>query len=412
MTVSITFNYRPLKVLFLVVICIGIPAYYVYHVFKPPYEFYRTIGEEELKQSKHFAHNERQSKYVRFKQLQGAGFNNQAQEILLFHHLALSTGRIYVYQPLIWRPRGEKATVPLSTFLRGPTERTISDAMFDEVCPPDEVVHVNLVYDYRKQWDHAKEVLSRDDRCVVVDDWIFSWNYLASTGIHAIWPSFQQYLRVHFKWSDKVLEIVERAQNKLGLRSSQDTNSNIGNDYIALHLRRGDFEDHCHILAERGTGFTTWATLPFLEASTFPPALDTSNTTSVIEHCYPSLRRILDAVTFQAKRNPHVRALHVLHDGAWDHPTVYLQYYKLITALTNAKWAEEQGWPNGPILHVTQSADVPLEWGERDWTVCVDVELARRAQVFIGNGYSSLSTQIVALRLGSDAGKVEDITFI
>ena len=32
-------------------------------------------------------------------------------------------------------------------------------------------------------------------------------------------------------------------------------------------------------------------------------------------------------------------------------------------------------------------------------TVCVDLELARRAEVFVANGYSSLSTQVVALRL-------------
>lgn len=237
-------------------------------------------------------------------------------------------------------------------------------------------------------------------------------SYLASTGIHAIWPSFQQYLRVHFKWSDKVLSIVERAQTSLGLRSSSDAASTEGDNYIALHLRRGDFEAHCQSLVEKNTGFTTWATLPILELSTLSPALVTSNASSVMDHCYPSLRRILDAVTAQARRKPHVRTLHVLHDGAWDHPTVYLQYYKLTRALTNAKWAEEQGWPNGPMVRVTQSAEVPLERGERDWTVCVDVELARRADAFIGNGYSSLSTQIVALRLGSDGGKVDDITFV
>lgn len=49
--------------------------------------------------------------------------------------------------------------------------------------------------------------------------------------------------------------------------------------------------------------------------------------------------------------------------------------------------------------------------GERDWKVAVDIELARRAEVFIGNGYSSLTSQIVALRL-ADGGKAEDITIM
>jgi hypothetical protein len=99
----------------------------------------------------------------------------QAQDILLYHHLALQTSRIYVYQPFIWRPRGEKAEVPLSAFLRGPTEGSISDAVFDEVCPPEEVVHVQLRVDHLEQWHHAIDVLNRKDRCVVVDDWIFNW---------------------------------------------------------------------------------------------------------------------------------------------------------------------------------------------------------------------------------------------
>ena len=38
-----------------------------------------------------------------------------------------------------------KATVPLSAFLRGPTHGTISEAFFEEVCPPSEIVHINLV---------------------------------------------------------------------------------------------------------------------------------------------------------------------------------------------------------------------------------------------------------------------------
>lgn len=181
---------------------------------------------------------------------------------------------------------------------------------------------------------------------------------------------------------------------------------------MALHLRRGDFENHCKILGERHEGPTTWATLPFLQSTMLPPLLDPSNATSVMQHCYPNLYRILDAVSHQARSHPHIRTLHVLHDGAWDHPLVYLQHYKLAEALKNTAWAKKQGWKNGPMLHITHSGDIPIAKGERDWSVCVDVELARRAEVFIGNGYSSLSTQVIALRLGTDNGAVEDLTLI
>jgi hypothetical protein len=172
---------------------------------------------------------------------------------------------------------------------------------------------------------------------------------------------------------------------------------------------KGDFENHCKYLAEEHIGFTTWATLPAVQSSVTPPLLDTSNTTSIMEHCYPSLRRVLNAVSQQAKKRPHLRTLHILHDGAWDHPLVYLDYYKLVEALTNAAWAKRRGWPDGqPMRRVTHSDMVRIHWGESDWKAPVDVELAKRAEVFIGIGYSSLSSQVLALRLGANRGNAND----
>jgi hypothetical protein len=89
---------------------------------------------------------------------------------------------------------------------------------------------------------------------------------------------------------------------------------------------------------------------------------------------------------------------------------VYAQYYRLHSALLDPKRVKEAGWEGGPMKRITHSGVVPIHWGEADWAVSVDVELARRAEVFIGNGYSSLSTQVMALRLGADEGRVEDIT--
>lgn len=79
----------------------------------------------------------------------------------------------------------------------------------------------------------------------------------------------------------------------------------------------------------------------------------------------------------------------------------------------NHEWAKKSFWPGGPMTRVLQSSDVQKvrTWGENDFSVGVDVELARRAAGFVGNGYSSLSTQIVALRL-ADGGMPEDVTFV
>ncbi|KAF8210210.1 hypothetical protein K438DRAFT_2052484 [Mycena galopus ATCC 62051] len=338
-------------------------------------------------------------KYVWFKQLQGAGFNNQVQEVLLYHHLARLTDRVYVYQPLIWQRAPRHSPLPLSAFLAGVTNGTVTEALFASVCPPSETKHLSFDVANDALWDFAINALSSSDRCISIDNHIINWSFLASSAIHAIWPSFKEYLSSTFQWSAQILEIVERARPT--------------EPYMALHLRRGDFEGHCNGLAASQTGFTTWGTLPELQdASIFPPKLELNNHSSVMQHCFPSLRRILDAIDSQARVNPHVNTLHVLHDGSWDHPSVYLQYYKLEAAVKSPKRILKAGWRGGPMKVVTHSGTLPLRSGESDWAVAVDVELARRANIFIGNGYSSLSTQIVALRLAREGSRTQDITLV
>jgi len=61
------------------------------------------------------------------------------------------------------------------------------------------------------------------------------------------------------------------------------------------------------------------------------------------------------------------------------------------------------------MRQMTHLGMLPIERDDADWAVSVDVELARRTGVFIGDGYSSLGTQVIALRLGGDRGRVGDI---
>ncbi|KAG6902104.1 hypothetical protein C0995_004284 [Termitomyces sp. Mi166 len=378
---------------------------------RPSYAYYNKLANHEEAESLRFIRNSPDNKYVKFKQLQGAGFNNQAQEVLLFHHLALQTSRVYVYQPVIWRPRGSQATVPVSAFMLGVARNSISATVFDEACSPEETKHVTIRVNHASLWEHTRLQLSGDEKCIVVDNWILNWDYLASPSLHDLWPEYKNYLANYFQWSDAIQTITQRAQKSLNLRSNQSIDDE-RDPYIALHFRRGDFEGHCQILAERKTGFTTWATLPSLEPSVYPPFLDTTKHTSITTHCYPSLHRFVQIIDSLVKDKPHLRTLHVLHDGAWDHPLVYAQHYSLEATLTDAARARRAGWVGGPMKRVTHSGQVPIGWGEADWAVAVDVELARRADIFIGNGYSSLSTQVVALRLGADGGRVEDVVLL
>ncbi|KAG6895460.1 hypothetical protein C0992_001122 [Termitomyces sp. T32_za158] len=162
-----------------------------------------------------------------------------AQEVLLYHHLALQTSRVYAYQPIVWRPRGPEATVPLSAFMLGVARNSISSSVFDEVCSPEETRHVAIRVSHPTLWEYAKGQLSGDEKCIVVDDKILGWDYLASPALHEIWPEFQKYLRHHFQWSDAIQTIAQRAQKYLNLRPSQSVDE--GDPYIALHFRRGKY---------------------------------------------------------------------------------------------------------------------------------------------------------------------------
>ncbi|KAG6918064.1 hypothetical protein DXG01_016720 [Tephrocybe rancida] len=392
-------RWRLLRPVLVIIVVASLLISYIFLKSRPSYAYYDTLAKHEEAESRRLIRNSPENKYVLFKQLQGAGFNNQAQEILLFHHLALQSSRVYVYQPVIWRPSGAQAKVPLTAFIPGIARNSISSVVFNEACSAEETKHINIKVTNLSLWEYTKLQLSGNEKCIVVDNWILNWDFLASAALHDIWPEFKKYLASHFQWSDAIQSIAQRAHQDLNLRSSNDE----GEPYIALHFRRGDFEGHCQSLAARQTGFTTWATLPSLQPSISSPRLDTANSTSITEHCYPPLHRIVTIINSLVRDRPHLRTLHVLHDGAWDHPLVYAQHYSLKATLT-AK--------GGPITRVTHSGQVPIGWGEADWAVSVDTELARRAEVFVGNGYSSLSTQVVALRLGADGGRVEDIALL
>lgn len=95
--------------------------------------------------------------------------------MLLLHHLAMESGRTYVYQPITWKYRHDEE-LPTSTFLPGVVTGSIDESTFEKVCPPNEVVRITgLLTEYGSRWSHALEILQREDKCVVVADWILDW---------------------------------------------------------------------------------------------------------------------------------------------------------------------------------------------------------------------------------------------
>ena len=77
----ITLNFRAIGLLALTIVAV---AGFVYYTYRPPFSLYDQLFRSELKESQDAIHNTvSDRKYVKFKQLQGAGFNNQVRETLI-----------------------------------------------------------------------------------------------------------------------------------------------------------------------------------------------------------------------------------------------------------------------------------------------------------------------------------------
>ncbi|KIK67472.1 hypothetical protein GYMLUDRAFT_156577 [Collybiopsis luxurians FD-317 M1] len=346
-------------------------------------------------------------RFVKFRQHQGGEFDSKALEILLHHTLALSAFRIYIYEPFNLQTSNEQ--VPLSTFLLGATEeRAVPSSFIEEVCPKDskDVVHVTLEASDTNFWKNITATLKQKEKCIFVDNPILDSSYLSSVAVDDLWRAFMKYLPRYFRWPPHIIDAVEYVQASLNLRPY--FSSFKGEPYMALDLRRGDLSEHCKSAAESRSGFSNWANIPSISTQTLPPLLDNNNATSVMDHCYPPLSRVVDAIDHQIRRKPYIRAIHIIHDAA-----ASSDVRKLEAAVKSKEHAQRAGWLYGPMQAVTKSSFVSLKSGTEEMSVAVDIEIARRAEIFVGNGYSNLTSFIIGLRMGGDlisAGISDDIT--
>ncbi|KAG8990815.1 hypothetical protein FRB94_013086 [Tulasnella sp. JGI-2019a] len=226
--------------------------------------------------------------------------------------------------------------------------------------------------------------------------------------------------------------------------SSSNTSQTI-KGLIAVHLRRGDFKLHCHKLADISDPFMGWNQFPYLLDRFTPPPKGEGLKGSLdvitrgrkhdlyMERCWPEI----DAIV---KRLREVRRLHTGLERVFVLTNGKKEWVELLKrALMNTKddgddagdtekEREGSGPPitipgairvqpvpptsreNRPWIEVLTSKDLSILWTEREVDQAVDMEIARRAEVFLGNGFSSLTSNILMLRL-SDGTPIENNRF-
>ncbi|KAF9506719.1 hypothetical protein BS47DRAFT_1367182 [Hydnum rufescens UP504] len=310
----------------------------------------------------------RSAKMLRFgNQIWGLGLNNQLQETLLNTYIAYLAQRTYVFTPFTWdlnnRPfvpiapdghlvgspyKVRPARVPLTAYINSPTTgspwppgdpapRSVSVEWWDRVCPESERLHINTaVVNAQIGVDFDK-----DEGIDIVE-----------------------------KWAKYIRSIEHRCINIL---FATPRIIDFG----------GDYKRHCEWLSTFAS-FEGWNRLPFLPDQFNPPSDSASRAQYALNRCWIEIDDVVKRLDKLREEHPDadLNNIFVSTNG----PTEWLEELK--------KRLWEKGWQS-----VVTSRDLELSWREQGVDNAVDMELAARGEVFLGNGYSSFSSTIVRIRM-------------
>jgi hypothetical protein len=214
-----------------------------------------------------------------------------------------------------------------------------------------------------------------------------------SDRILTLWPSLlRSPVLSQFAWSPLVEMALERNMHLLHpinhtrippnfpLLSPNDQYSPIPG-LLTLHIRRGDFAQHCDHLAYYSStwnGFNTFPSFPdqFTPPPRNPPSPPSSSQRKNIEvyrkHCYPTIDQIVDKVL-------DVKA------------TAVGRNLKNVYILTNgvADWTEQLKEALGRAAkwdRIVSSKDIELNKEQKYIAPAIDMMIGQKGQVFVGNG--------------------------
>ncbi|TBU44070.1 hypothetical protein BD309DRAFT_959243 [Dichomitus squalens] len=371
--------------------------------------------------------------------VRGLGWGNALQEHLMNAYLAYRAGRIFVFDNYTWNDDGSLCSkynghwipsqIPYSALIRGPivgepfpdnvhASPAVSRVYFDQVCPKKlklarNAVHADLVSKFSAElvtdaW--VTTIREIEDPCVEESRksgpiYVHYETWGVRLALKDIWSSFSTSpIITHFGWSS----LVERAfDHNSGLIIPKTLSMPTLADHpftsnaeryspipglLAIHVRRGDYEQHCPRLAQNSDGFvgvTNFQDMP--DQFVVLPKQGGETTIDHFEHyrrrCYPTVGEIVEKVA-EIRTSPAgtgINQLYIMTNGR----PVFVQELK--EALLAA----------GEWNMISSSRDLVLDWDQKFVSQAVDMLIAQRAQVFIGNGFSTLTSTAVMMRLAN-----------
>lgn len=195
-----------------------------------------------------------------------------------------------------------------------------------------------------------------------------------------IWPTLRRSpILTSWGWSDLVQSALK--SNRELLSPVPPTQLQVADNdpyapipgLLAIHVRRGDFSEHCLFLASWGAAFNAFNSFPeFLDPWSAPQGTEEQRTAGYLRRCYPTIEQIVEKVEVvrRAPSGEGLRNIYIMTNGERE----WLEELK--DALRR-----EYDWE-----HITTSRD--MEWTPEQKYVsqATDMLIGQRAQVLIGNG--------------------------
>ncbi|KAJ7574375.1 hypothetical protein C8J56DRAFT_803188 [Mycena floridula] len=369
------------------------------------------------------------AKFIFFSNHQHAvGWGNVLQEMVLNAQLALTLKRSRVFDNYTWDDGPEDfstfngnripSRIPLSAMISGPliggesgpqVPRAVSREYFQTVCPNPIVLsstevslgEVPSAIALLNAW--VEKLGKMEDRCIQISKDsrpIFDYMLFGSTNVLDIWPTLSvSPILTKFGWSPLILDgfaknrgLFESSSWLPDLKLSAPSNDLL-DGLMTVHIRRGDFAAHCTHFVTHSSSYNGFNSFDALPDKFVPPTGDdiAENTRHYMDHCYPSVSLIVQ------------RIMEIKAERGKEYPL------KRLFIMTNAKrpWIEDLKQAlrqAGQWSSIASSRDLKLSWEQKYVAQTVDMYAAVRSQVFIGNGFSSLTSNIVMLRM---AHKIE-----
>jgi hypothetical protein len=211
---------------------------------------------------------------------------------------------------------------------------------------------------------------------------------ISTSLILSLWPEFRDSPTSRLLKTSPLIDSAIHQNEGLFFDTTSIRNPSRYDKLMAIHIRRGDYDDACHMLAKHNSTFYQWNLLPELPDPliTEPPLPGAprrdeegwentpNNVAMVQQRCWPTEEQIVEKIMgskneWEVLAGTKLNVLYVMTNGdeAW------------FTSLKNNLLA--RGWDR-----VVAAVDLELNPEQFGVAMAIDMDIGRRAAVFIGNG--------------------------